>query len=298
MEKLNGAPTTVKEAKAVAEKSAHNAKVVAIKTIEASKERVKDVAAHVRTEVGEKEDKLTGKAGAIAKHQSEQLIGGVNDLIRKAEEALGTMPSVPVSDSGSLSPPSNTSGAPGELDASITKHNVAGNEVYQAPLPVGFEPPPGFSRPPPPKKEVPPPKYAQLPLVAPAVSALASSEPIISHLAGTIDNLASFLKTNPEAASRVTGVLDSAKEDLSSLALRIESAKEEERRGLEAKLDDQTRDYTMKLLEVEMEAQDRLDNQEDEFRKFFDLRQGQLVQAYRQKLEEELKTQTDLINER
>jgi len=117
-------------------------------------------------------------------------------------------------------------------------------------------------------------------------------------LAGTIDNLASFLKTNPEAASRVTGVLDVAKEDLSSLARRIESTKEEQRKGLEEKLDEQTREYTLKLLEVEMEAQDRLDNQEDEFRKLFDLRQSQLVQAYRQKLEEELKTQTDLINER
>ncbi|KAJ3720823.1 mitochondrial inner membrane protein Mitofilin [Lentinula guzmanii] len=294
-EKINGAPTTVKEAKELAEKTAHDAKVATIKTIEASKDRVKGVAAHVRTDVQKEEDKLTGKAAAIAKHQSEQLIEGLGDLVRKAEEALAVKPGVPVSNFGSPNPPSNPPGAPSENDAAS---EVKASDVYEIPLPVGFEPPPGFSRPPLPKKEPPPPKYANLPLVAPAVSDLASSEPIISHLAGTIDNLASFLKSNPEAAGRVTDVLDLAKNDLSSLAQRIKSAKEEERKGLEVKLDEQTREYTLKLLEVEMEAQDRLDNQEEEFRKLFDLRQSQLIQTYRQKLEEELKTQTDLINER
>ncbi|KAF9068952.1 mitochondrial inner membrane protein Mitofilin [Rhodocollybia butyracea] len=292
MEKVNGAPTAVKEAKEAAEKAAHDAKDVAMKTIESSKERAKDVAAQVKTEVQKEEDKLTGKAAAIAKHQREQLLDGVGDLVRKAEEALA---SNPVS---SPNPPNNPPGVPSEIDASILTPKAETKDVYEAPLPVGFEPPPGFSRPPPAKKETPPPKYAELPLVAPAVSALASSEPVISHLAGTIDNLASFLKTNPEAASRVTDVLDLAKEDLSSLAQRIESVKEEERRGLEQKLDEQTREYTIKLLEIEMESQDRLDNQEEEFRKLFDLRQSQLVQSYRQKLEEELKTQTELINER
>ncbi|KAJ3778077.1 mitochondrial inner membrane protein Mitofilin [Lentinula raphanica] len=289
LEKVNGAPTSVKEVKERVEKSAHDAKVTTIRTVEASKERVKDVAAHVRTNVQKEEDKLTGKAAAIAKHQSEQLVEGLSDLVRKAEEALAVKPDTPASDSDSLS---KSPGAPHEKDTSLRR------DVYEAPLPVGFEPPPGFSLPPPPKKEPPPPKYAELPLVAPAVSKLASSEPIISHLAGTIDNLASFLKSNPEAASRVTDVLDLAKNDLSTLAQRIESAKEEERKGLEAKLDEQTREYTLKLLETEMEAQDRLDNQEEEFRKLFDLRQSQLIQTYRQKLEEELKTQTDLINER
>ncbi|KAJ4477340.1 mitochondrial inner membrane protein Mitofilin [Lentinula aciculospora] len=290
MEKVNGAPKTVKEAKAMAEKTAHDAKVATIRTIKSSNERVKDVAAHVKTDMQKEEDKLTGKAAVIAKHQSEQLIEGLGDLVKKAEEALAVKPGVSVSDSSNPNTPSHPLGASSE--------NVASTDVYEVPLPVGFEPPPGFSRPTPPKKEPPPPKYAELPLVAPAVSNLASSEPIISHLAGTIDNLASFLKSNPEAASRVIDVLDLAKNDLSSLARRIESAKEEERKGLETKLDEQTREYTLKLLEVEMEAQDRLDNQEEEFRKLFDLRQSQLIQTYRQKLEEELKTQTDLINER
>ncbi|KIK55161.1 hypothetical protein GYMLUDRAFT_176071 [Collybiopsis luxurians FD-317 M1] len=290
MEKVNGAPKSVKEAKEVAEKSVHEAKISAIKTIETSKERVKDVAASVKTEVKKEEERLTGKA-AIAKQQAEQLIEGAGDVVRKAEEALGLKPGLPVSQSSSPA-------APSETDMPATTPAKSGSNVYESPLPMEHEPPPGFSRPPPPKKEPPPPKYAEIPLVAPAVSALASSEPIITHLAGTIDNLTSFLKTNPEAAGRVSDVLDLAKQDLSSLAERIESAREDERKTLEAKLDEQTREYTIKLLEVEMEAQDKLDNQEEEFRRLFDQRQSQLIQAYRQKLEEELKTQTDLINER
>ncbi|KAF5391657.1 hypothetical protein D9757_002484 [Collybiopsis confluens] len=287
-EKVNGAPKSMQQVKEVAEKSAHDAKVMAIKTIETSKERVKDVAVNVKTEVQKEEDRLTGKA-ALVKQQADQFIEGASDVVRKAEEALGLKPGVLAS-----TPPSNPPAAPSESDLSPT----TGANVYEPPLPVEFEPPPGFSRPPPPKKEPPPPKYVDLPLVAPAVSALASSEPIITHLAGTIDNLSSFLKTNPEAASRVSDVLELAKTDLSSLAERIENAKEKERKTLEAKLDEQTREYTIKLLEVEMDAQDKLDNQEEEFRRLFDQGQSQLIQSYRQKLEEELKTQTELINER
>ncbi|KAJ3723903.1 hypothetical protein C8R42DRAFT_641027 [Lentinula raphanica] len=55
VEKVNGAPTSVKEVKERVEKSAHDAKVTTIRTVEASNERVKDVAAHVRTNVQKEE---------------------------------------------------------------------------------------------------------------------------------------------------------------------------------------------------------------------------------------------------
>jgi mitofilin len=93
-------------------------------------------------------------------------------------------------------------------------------------------------------------------------------------------------------------VLETAKADLTALADRIEKVKEEERVQLEQKLDEQTSDYQLKLIELEMEAQDKLDSQEQGFRTFFDEEKVKFVQANREKLDHELRTQTELINER
>jgi mitofilin len=177
--------------------------------------------------------------------------------------------------------------------------------IYTAPLPIGFEPPPGYIRPSPLKEAVTQPaelseavKPVSLPLVAPAVSSLAESEPIISHLAGTIDNLASYLATNPTAATKAADVLETAKGDLTALADRFEKVREVERQSLEAKLDEQIREYSMKLLELEIEAQDKLDGQQEDFNRSFEEERSKIIQAYRQKLHNELRTQTELINER
>uniref|UniRef100_A0A0W0FRB4 MICOS complex subunit MIC60 n=1 Tax=Moniliophthora roreri TaxID=221103 RepID=A0A0W0FRB4_MONRR len=285
MEKINGVPHTkedLENVKAKAEKKAKELKVAAVKTIEDSKEKAKDVAGRVKTEVTKEEERIN----AVAKHQSEQLASEVSALVQKAEDALaGKSPAEAVAPS-----------VPSLASEGQTPSSSTPSDLYTEPLPVGFEPPPGYKQPPPPKREAP--KTPDLPLVAPAISSLGTSEPIISHLAGTIDSLASYLKSNPAAAERISGVLEGAKTDLTALAERIEKARDEERATLEAKMDEQTREYTLKLLETEMEAQDKLDSQEDEFRKMFDLRQAQLVQQYREKLENELQTQSELINER
>jgi len=86
--------------------------------------------------------------------------------------------------------------------------------------------------------------------------------------------------------------------DLTGLASRIETIKHEEHQQLEKSLDEQAKEYTTKLLELEMEVQDKLDSQEEGFRKFFDAERMKVVQAYREKLDHELRTQTELINER
>ncbi|KAK1219399.1 MICOS complex subunit mic60 [Marasmius sp. AFHP31] len=297
MEKINGAPAVkeeLKEAKAKVEEKAKELKAAAVKKAAETKETVvkkasetKEAAVKKAAEAKESAKEIAKQAETkekeladAAKEKTQQLTEDVAALARKAEEAL----------TGKSDPSTST---PAPTDTPFTK---TADHVYTEPLPVGFEPPPGFNRPPPPKREKP--KAPELPLVAPAVSSLGSSEPVISHLAGTIDSLASYLKSNPAAAERVSGVLESAKKDLTSLAERIENAREEERVTLEAKMDEQTREYTIKLLEAEMSAQDKLDNQEDEFRKMFDLSQASLVQQYREKLENELQTQSELINER
>ena len=54
----------------------------------------------------------------------------------------------------------------------------------------------------------------------------------------------------------------------------------------------------LKLLEMEMEAQDKLDNQEEGFKKLFEEEKNKFIQAYRAKLNQELQTQSEIINER
>jgi mitofilin len=286
------------KAKGEAEKKAQGPKTAAPKAIrEAPKVVEKTPQVPAKTEVS----KIPPPSQPVATAEtsvstSEKISGELEELVARAEAAIAGRP------------------YPGDAKASSAEvlspeSSPSDTQVYNAPLPLGFEPPPGFSRPQPPRKAAPVStekveetkgeiEPVVLPLVAPAVSSLTESEPIIAQLAGTIDNLASYLASNPAAASRATDVLETAKKDLTSLADRFENVREGERVALEAKLDEQTREYSLKLLELEMEAQDKLESQQEDFKKVFDEERAKIIQAYRQKLENELRTQTELINER
>ncbi|KAL5504233.1 MIC60 [Sanghuangporus vaninii] len=255
------------------------------------------------TSAEEKAKDLTKRPAAFSE--------GVEELVLRAEAALtgkslGDLPEAttttqqPVPTPFDLLPKDNKTpeASPKELIPSDNNENV-----YPRELPVGFEPPPGYKRPKPPVS--PPSKPATeskkedvLPLVAPAIASIAASEPVISELASTIDSLANFVKDNPAAASSAKPILETAKTDLQELATRIEQARSEGRAKLEAQLDEQAREYTLKLLELEMASQDKLDEQEVEFKHFFEDERRKLTQAYREKLEHELRTQSEIINER
>lgn len=279
-------------------------------TLEESKERVKSTAASLKTAVKKVEEetvpKATAKALSIARHHGAQLADELDDLIRRAEAALATnsVDSLHEATTTPAQPGSSLDTLPLRNDTDliiVSDKNHENAIVYAAPLPIGFEPPPGYERPAPPK---PVPKAAAesipvpLPLIAPAVSEVALSEPVITQLASTIDNLASFLASNPAASEKAKDVLEVAKGDLTGLAARIEKIKEDEKLQLEMKLDEQAREYTTKLLELELEAQDKLDSQQEGFRTFYDEERGRFAQVYREKLDQELRTQTELINER
>jgi mitofilin len=292
---LFGAQTTAEKAKVKADEK----KAATADKYKESKDRLKSVTTAIKTKVEKTEEKLLeggNKATASAQYQVAQFSAEVEELIRKAEEALAT-------------PSSRTLSTGSEPTASTTRatttdsSTLSDKKVYNGSLPLEHEPPYGFSRPTPPKTEpacqpeanAPPPP---LPLIAPSVVELNLSEPVVVQLASTIDNLASYLNSNPTAAEKAKGILESAKKDLTGLASRIETIKSEERAQLEKLLEEQANECTTKLLELEMEAQDKLDSQEEGFRKFVDEQRMQLVQAYREKLDHELQTQTELINER
>ncbi|KAI0636057.1 mitochondrial inner membrane protein Mitofilin [Trametes polyzona] len=302
------------KAKEVLEKTKESAS----HAVQEGRDRLKSLSENVKTTVEKSEAKVYdkgAKAAAIAKHQSVQFSEGVEDLVRAAEAALAKKPIDSLPDATTT--PEQPAGAPPDATPphdNEAKETTVRSTVYDAPLPVGFEPPPGYSRPAPPKpkaapapssepkKEEPAPAAAPapepLPLIAPAVSELSGSEPVIAQLATVIDDLASYLNTNPTAADKARDILDTAKIDLTQLATRFDEVRETERKKLEASLDEQARECMQSLMELEMQAQDKLDSQEESFRKFFEQERAKLIQEYRAKLDHELQTQSEIINER
>ncbi|KAH8822935.1 mitochondrial inner membrane protein-domain-containing protein [Flagelloscypha sp. PMI_526] len=73
---------------------------------------------------------------------------------------------------------------------------------------------------------------------------------------------------------------------------------EKQLKAAEALLDEQVREHTLKLIEFEMTAQDALDKQEADFKRALMSEREKISQVYRQKMEEELQVQRDLIEER
>ncbi|PPQ92243.1 hypothetical protein CVT25_008925 [Psilocybe cyanescens] len=289
-------PSTVEKSKVAVEEKAAEPKSPFKVVKQTTSAKIEPAVQQVKKEVKEVKEavkKTVVKVEEIAKDTADKAHSEYQDLVKRAEAAISGL-------SKDGNPPSVIT-----IETVLEEELPSSKNVYDRPLPLGFEPPPGFSRSAPPKPKVtetetkPPvsePEPVNLPLVAPVVAT--ASEPIITHLAGTIDNLASFLKSDPKAAQQAGDVLETAKGDLAALVDRIESVKEQERVALESKLDEQTREYTLKLMELEMDAQDRLDHQEEGFKQLFEQERASFVQAYREKLEHELKVQTELINER
>ena len=235
------------------------------------------------------------KAETVVKDVTDKVHEEYPDLVERAEAAIAGKPYPPVQEVPLKNTAAETASTE-EVPVPESKKNI-----YDAPLPLEFEPPPGYYRPPPKSKPEAKPvqpesKPVVLPLVAPALAS--ASEPIITHLAGAIDNLATYLKSDPKAAEQASDVLELAKSDLTALVERIEVVKEQERATLEAKMDEQSREYTLKLMELEMEGQDKLEHQEHIYRTFFEQERARFIQAYREKLDHELRVQTELINER
>ncbi|GJN87177.1 hypothetical protein Rhopal_000122-T1 [Rhodotorula paludigena] len=194
---------------------------------------------------------------------------------------------------------------PRQLDATPIPPKRANNEVYQGPpLPIGFEPAPGYElarAPPAPKGSIQPatPPPAPLPLVAPALKDVVVSEPVLGQLASTIDSLAKYVEKNDATASAsATTVLSDAQKDIKSLAARIEGIKKQEEDKLAAQLKEQASKYSGLLVKAEKELVERLDTQEDDWKKAFDDERQRLVSAYKDKLDSELATQQELINQR
>jgi len=265
------------------------------KTIEETPKHVETVVPPpAKVEVPQPTAQPVTKPAEIPASISRKVSADLEDLVARAEAAIAGTPDLGDSEPQSVDEPRIT-----------PKVVTPDSQISAMDLRVDFEPPPGFmSRQSSRETNAKPAKETEkkhdiklIPLT-PIVSSLAQSEPIISHLTHIIDDLIPYLQSDPVVASKAADVLDSAQKDLQHLVDQFEKTREDERIALEAKLDDQSHEYSLKLLEFELETRDRLDNQQEDFRKAFEEERAKIIQAYREKLENELKTQTHLINER
>lgn len=232
-----------------------------------------------------------------AKVKTLKFSGDVQILVEEAEKALAGVPFSKPSGLTTL-PPNETSSRLESTEGSVQRPQLD-KVIYTAALPIGFEPPPGFTRPSPPKptkdtNSTSPP----LPLVAPAVKELSASEPVIAQIASSIDGLATLLKESSTSSTGARDILGSAQNDLVELGSRIHAIKKEEKEKLEAQLEEQAKEYSIKILQLEVDAQDKIDAQEEGFKVMLDDERQRILDLYRQKLAHELETQSEIINQR
>jgi len=130
------------------------------------------------------------------------------------------------------------------------------------------------------------------------VAPFASSEPIIGQLASTIDALTLLVESTPSTSERTASQLQKAKTDLTRLAERIDSLKQDESSALKEKLDEQAQQYNRSLRKLDLQAQERFADQEKGWTKSFNDERQKIVEAYQKKLAAELEKQSEIINRR
>lgn len=297
------AETAARKTKGEAVKLAAQAKTME-DSIVTKAERVQEIVEKRVESVVEETKTLVDEATTMIAEAASSIPSAVAAAVVAVEEYINPTPEPPTPEPTPAVTVAS-SNRPRELDATPIPKKRANNETYTGPpLPVGFEPPIGYElrrAPPTPKGELQPLPIPPLPLplVAPAVQDLASSEPILGQLATTIDTLAQFVANNTDAeSSSPSTVLKTAEADIQKLAERLEAIKAGENAKLEASLSKQASEYSGLLLAAEKELVERLDTQEEDWKKAFDDERRTLVEAYKMKLDNELATQQEIINAR
>lgn len=202
----------------------------------------------------------------------------------------------------------NTKAAPSKSAAPGKGPKEEVKTTYTGELPVNHEPPVGFAAP---RRDRglqapehtnarlrPDPEAPKLPLLAPSIKSLSASEPMIAQLAGTIDELTTFLKETPSSGAVAKGVLENAQVDLEKLSQRLETIKREEAKRVENSLAAQAKRYEAQISKQSEEAANKLTSRESDWQKSFEEERAKQMEQFKEKLEKELATQSKIINER
>ena len=218
-----------------------------------------------------------------AEDKAAKAVHSAEDKAIKAEKAIAPQPTGPRSLPDTQRPrelrPETVN--PTKTDPTIGKEKYSG-----PPLPLGFEPPPGYYVAAP-KKAEPPVEGAPLPLLAPKVKDFASEEPIIAQLASTIDSLTSSLSSANAGSSNATGILTKAHDDLSALSTRLGQVKKTEKEKLEKTIKEKTAEFEALLKTKAEEAK----KGEQGLKAGWEQERQSMVDKWRGELEGELETQ-------
>ena len=190
-----------------------------------------------------------------------------------------------------------------------TTPNAAPAKPWTEPLPLNHEAPVGYSaprsdRPLTPSTNAalrPDPGAPKLPKLAPAISQLSASasEPVISQLASTIDDLAEFIKGAPATSSfQAKDVLNLARADLEKLTDRLDAIKRKEADRVDRMLKSQQTKFEDDLKREQERAEKELGRKDEEWHKNMEKERQKQMKDYQDKLEKELATQSEIINER
>ncbi|WVQ79663.1 hypothetical protein IAT38_001763 [Cryptococcus sp. DSM 104549] len=298
-DKVVGKPTTAQK---VGDKAAELKKAAAEKATEAES-KLKQLAEEAK-------EKIQGATNGVPFNFSD----GVEGIVREAESALskaeGKVEKIAHDAKDAVTPPPGPrvlpdTQRPRELKPETVKPqkpSYEGKQLYTGPpLPLGFEPPPGYYLAPPPStvKEKVEGKIEEvkqtLPLLVPKVKEFAAEEPIISQLASTIDSLTSSLSTPSKALSPdATGILSKAQDDLTALNTRLQEVKKAEKAKLEKTVGEKTKEFEALLKTKEEE---RASSEKGLKQTWEHERQG-LVEDWRKELEGELENQRQGIEQR
>ncbi|SPO21238.1 related to FCJ1 - mitochondrial inner membrane protein involved in formation of crista junctions [Ustilago trichophora] len=285
------------KAKAEADKLAQKAKTGA--------KKAEDEAESALKAVQDKTSELLNRAKAAADKAEAKVRGEASEVKKDGRNVLQrAVDSVQVmTDIGA-----NTKAAPSKSAAPGKGLKEEIKETYTGELPVNHEPPAGYAAPrrdrglkapeQPNARLRPDPEAPKLPLLAPSIKSLSGSEPMIAQLAGTIDELTTFLKETPSSGAKAKGVLENAQIDLEQLSQRLETIKREEAKRVENSLAAQAKRYEAQISKQSEEAANKLSSRESDWQKSFEEERSKQMQQFKEKLEKELATQSQIINER
>lgn len=278
---------------------------------------LKDRAVAATQEVADKAKALAADAKAkVAEATSNapfNLSDGVEGVVREAEKALGKGEEKVEAAAKKVEEVITPSGGPRVLPdtqrprelrpdtVTPVKPTHEGKELYAGPpLPLGFEPPPGYYLAGPPSAEKEPvedsaePAKPTLPLLVPKVKEFAE-EPIISQLASTIDSLTASLSTpstspSPDASS----ILTKAHDDLTALNQRLADVKKAEKEKLEQSIARKSEEFEAVLRSREAEKAQSEAGLKEEWKQ----ERQTMVDEWRRALENELEAQREGIEKR
>lgn len=142
------------------------------------------------------------------------------------------------------------------------------------------------------------PEAPRLPQLAALLKKQGSSEPVIAQLAGTIDELAAFLRDAPHAGALARGVLTTAQSDLEKLCQRLDDIKASDAQKLDAQLEKQAQGFEAELKKAAEKAASELGQRDADWSKKVSALQEEQARQFKTHLAKELQVQSEIIDER